>query len=541
MRERVHESGQGGAFGPDVFHSVYGDRPAIRDVIRAAADADGILADSAMTLPDESLDDGNLHWAAGALDGVTTHHMLGAEGSSDRLKAQTLRSLIDRVATERRVDDVRMLYSHLVERGFVANADALAESFGVLPPRDTAVYADLARTLVRSAPDREPVKLGIMLLGHVGDVDDHTDLLTLGSHDEFTLFALIALSHLNVDDAAWTLARRVKGWGRIHCIERLDAPIADPALRRWLVTEGWRNSIMPEYTAAICARRGQLLEELTVADDAVIDGAAGILAALCREGGPGEDFRGYRQCFPACEALLSLIENHADPKVEWLIALRDTTHFADRMLKVDVKTAGAARDLGWTPQGCRALMQGYQRVIAQSQWRDRIARVLKADDEAAFRKAAEIAPAVGIDPFEARFTRVQRGEDHWYWLVQTRDAERFDRVLEFARESIDLKAIATGPSDSPGFGPAFALHRTLDWILQELRRWPGKGGDFIRAALMSPVVRNRVGAARALLAWTPEARTDYLADVSRARALDPDEACVEILDQVLCGTHEPDA
>jgi hypothetical protein len=41
----------------------------------------------------------------------------------------------------------------------------------------------------------------------------------------------------------------------------------------------------------------------------------------------------------------------------------------------------------------------------------------------------------------------------------------------------------------------------LDFILQDLRRFPGKGRPLIRAGLQSPVVRNRNMTVRALAAW----------------------------------------
>jgi hypothetical protein len=52
----------------------------------------------------------------------------------------------------------------------------------------------------------------------------HRDiLLTLGQHEEFTLFAAVALDNGqdDADDDLWALAGSVHGWGRIHLVERL--------------------------------------------------------------------------------------------------------------------------------------------------------------------------------------------------------------------------------------------------------------------------------------------------------------------------------
>lgn len=555
MFEDVRDVGTSDAFDPDRFRSIFGDRPAIMTAVQsahvpspdAAPDADSPVGPEATpTLPDESIDDGEIHWAAGARDGVFTHMFAAADDTADH--TQSIRAMLDRVALERRTDDLRTLYAYVLEHGVLSIADALTDSFSNIPPRDPDAYAHLARALIRNSPDREPVKLGITLLGHFGNHADHADLLTIGAHDEFTLFALVALANLGVDDAPWLLAPKVHGWGRIHCIERLDTPVEDPARRRWLLAHGWRNTIMTEYTAAICARRGGLDEALANTSiehpdhDTILDAAANILAALCRSGGPGEDFRACHKCVPCSQRLFNLVEQHPSPKLDWYISLRDIASFAQRVQSFPPKDAGAARDLGWTPQACRALIKTLERIALQPIWPTRVRAALdaprSAHTEQAFRIAADIAPDFTIDPFDARFARTAHGEDHWYWLARTPDRERFERVLDLARASIDLAAIATGPADCSGFGPAFAPHRTLDWILQELRNWPGLGEDFIRAGLMSPVVRNRIGAARVLLALDAPARQPFIVDVAKARALDPDEAAAELLEKVLVGERE---
>lgn len=570
MFENARDASPEGAFEPDHFRTIFGDRPSIKDAI-----ALGDRADDERVLPDESVDEGEIHWAAGARDGVYTH-MGVADDTADRI--QSLRAMIDRVALYRRVDDLRTLYAYIVEHGVISVADALADSFNTVPPRNPDAYARLARSLILHAPDREPVKLGITLLGQFGNASDHGDLITLGSHDEFTLFALVALAQLGVDDAPWILAPKVHGWGRIHCIECLDVPVEDAARRRWLLTEGWRNTIMTEYTAAICGRRGGLEDALAhafaqtcggldqvdgdagsnaeagatpgaattagneITIDETIDAASNILAALCRSGGPGEDFRACQKCVMCSQRLFALVEQHPSPKLEWYISLRDIAGFARRVQSFPPRDAGVARDLGWTPQVCRALIRGVERIASREDWRNRVQAALAVrvspGNEHAFRVAADVAEDFKIDPFDARFDRTSRGEDHWYWLARTPDRARFERVLNLARASINLGAIASGPSDCSGFGPAFAAHRTLDWILQELRRWPGVGSDFIRAGLMSPVVRNRIGAARALLTLHPAGREPFLVDVAKARALDPDEAAAELLDKVLSGDRE---
>ena len=49
------------------------------------------------------------------------------------------------------------------------------------------------------------------------------------------------------------------------------------------------------------------------------------------------------------------------------------------------------------------------------------------------------------------------------------------------------------------------FHGALDFVLQDLRRFPGRGWRLIRAGLQSPVTRNRNMAVRALAAWDRQA------------------------------------
>ena len=76
-----------------------------------------------------------------------------------------------------------------------------------------------------------------------------------------------------------------------------------------------------------------------------------------------------------------------------------------------------------------------------------------------------------------------------------------DRVIALALQRLPLPEIATGAANELGLGPAFRHHGNLDFIVQDLKRFPGKGLALVHAALRSPVVRNRNMALNALAAW----------------------------------------
>src|SRR5690606_8614632 len=127
--------------------------------------------------------------------------------------------------------------------------------------------------------------------------DERETLLTIGGHEEFTLFSVVALASTleSPDRELWQLAQRVRGWGRIHAVERL-AETTDPDIRGWLIRDGFRNDVMDEYLAHTCAVAGDLAGalEADIVDDSLIDAAAGIFAALLN-GGPAEDIEDYEQ------------------------------------------------------------------------------------------------------------------------------------------------------------------------------------------------------------------------------------------------------
>ena len=121
---------------------------------------------------------------------------------------------------------------------------------------------DLALDLATNGTSAEPVKLGISLLGLCGLPEDLDLVLTLGRHEEFTLFCAVAAGRI-AGPGGRTLATRSRhsGWGRSGGGAALSTE--RPEIQDWLVRDGFRNSIMDEYLAYEAATTGRLLERLT--------------------------------------------------------------------------------------------------------------------------------------------------------------------------------------------------------------------------------------------------------------------------------------
>ena len=148
-----------------------------------------------------------------------------------------------------------------------------------------------------------------------------------------------------------------------------------------------------------------------------------------------------------------------------------------------------------------------------------------------FAHADQAARALGIDTWDIHWRRLQKkpaDPGRWYHVMALCDEDRIGKVIEFAEANLDLAGIATGAADELGLGLGFEQHRCLDFILQELRRFPGRGATLIEAGLKSPVVRNRNMAVAALAGWPRgEWSSGVEESLARAAECEPDEGVRE--------------
>lgn len=512
----------------------WGDRPSLyRHILAHLRPDEPGLAPGGEALPDQGLvEEGQpIRWAPGALDGVFGHHTEAGEPEEtaqevlDALRAFTRKASAERAAA---------LYDLLAGSTAIVYVDHLLSA--VLAderlPQDR--LRETARWIAAGGPDREAVKIAIALLGLFRDTGDHDLLLVLGRHEELTLYTAVALGN-SVEQPArilWDLARQVNGWGRIQIVERLFRS-ADPEIAAWLLREGYRNSVLYEYTALTCALAGNLVGALQCPDpdEELLTGAGEILAALLRgRQGPAEGIGEYLAGVDAAELYLAHVRRRPSLGLEHLLATNAIWQFVHEE-DGDVHEI----ELGWQERR-EAIVEHAGAVLARPEWPEIVQNRLRSSDPSSFRKAAEAAQVLQMDVWNLVFERLERGEDLWSFATQTDDPARIDRVAALAEERFPLDQIATGPAEELGFGPDFRDHRELDVVLQALRRFPGHGWPLLRAALQSPVVSNRDMAASALAAWgravwPPEA--EFL--LRSALAREPNEETREVLGKVIAG------
>ncbi|MFB9324423.1 limonene hydroxylase [Paenibacillus aurantiacus] len=487
-----------------------GRKPIYAHIQRQIAEQ-GMPIDGALPDDEQFWGEGQLRWVAGGLDGAMGHHAAPGELTDE------MRELVGLLAKQTRRPTAAMrrtTYRKLLETNLGGVMDDVLEEVVKHPGILAGPLFEEAQWFAEHAADRNVVKFGIALLGLYRNENVRDLLLTLGSHDEFTLYAAVALQN-GADDgneALFQLARRVNGWGKIHLVERL-AP-STPKMRDWLLREGCANSIMNEYLAHVCAVKGELHLALAAGtvDGELFEGASVIVQALL-SGGPAEDIEGYDHAPQVITDYLRHAGTMCASAMQLSVVLDIRTFLDPADEKWEARLAS-----GWTEAGRAACIQACEALLAEPKWTRVVMEAVSPPgsgsvDQSDSRKGSArvehfygvaCARKLGLDVWEQLFGQLAAeplDSSLYYDLMRTDDGDRVRRVVDFAEAHLPLREIAAGPANEMGFGPGVKPHMCLDMIVQSLGAFEGVGLKLLAAALMSPVVRNRSMAIRVLEEW----------------------------------------
>ncbi len=199
-------------------------------------------------LEDEKL----ARFADGAIDGIfiyhTEHQTISDEARELLVKAMKAVGKGDREEAKKRFEELG------TKARAISAIDDLQQY--IIDHKESVSAENVVKfalyTLYNTA-DRESLKFALSMLELVRlDDDSLKDILrVVGLSDEFTLFVIFIMQQWeNANEEIFRIARRTKGWGRIHAIERL---IPDtPEIRDWLLREGIHNTVLPSYSALNC-------------------------------------------------------------------------------------------------------------------------------------------------------------------------------------------------------------------------------------------------------------------------------------------------
>jgi hypothetical protein len=462
-----------------------------------------------------------IRWVPGAMDAL-----FGGPGSTKSTSARTIITALGALVRRPSNAAYRHFYDVILRDDAISIVDEMLAVLSTQAmPREKV--AAVARQIARKSPDVNAVKFVLALLGLVGEAEDRELILTLGRFEELTIFAAVALQNLlgNAEDGVWTLAKSVRGWGRIRAIFRL-AGTARADIKAWLLRDGWNNSIMVEESAYFCATQGDLLTALHAdnPDLPLLDGAGEILRALVN-GGPAEDMRDYPDGAEASRlyvrhvaAAPALLRRYQHVKAISDFAQDDPPSEWSAEIRWDIRT--------------NALL-----YLGRPEWQALVVEGLRSSDRLTFWRACEVGQMIGVDVWPARFERQKAGvSDEWYFLMQSQSVDRIEQVLALARYSLDLAKVGAGPGTFNGLGPIFNDDRAVDFIVQDLKRFPGVGWDVVKVAMRGRTIRCRNMALNAIAAWGRDAWPADAEDVlTRAFEIEPDDKVRNRIRAVLTG------
>ncbi len=519
---RRGKAGKDGSEVPPELPSIYRH---VRSHLRP--DGPGLL-EGGDRLPDDELfrTPGGLGFAPSATDGILVHRGPEDDASRDKSANEIYRACV--ALADKPDAQTRSRVISLVTRAHVrTSVDRVLDKIRQRPPRHPeSLYTEMRRLLVESGY-REAVKVAMAVVALFRKPEDLDLFRTLGRHEEFTSFAAVEIAQI-VDDPVpeWmAMARQVSGWGKVELVERLlKSPT--PEVCKFLLREGCENEVEWGYTALPIAVGCKLHEALARPDVdlPLLRGAAAIVETLAADavgGGPDGDMLDYPQGGDATEAFLERFEGFAETLRDFMAvaAIRD---FVGSPRIPEEKFLAA----GWPPARRDRVRAASERILRRPEWRERAHAGLDSPDERERWVAPEVARRLGApleEWFVPRLRRNPREHHLWFYLVWGADEARMDRVIELATELLDPESTATGPANERALGPGNEVYQCLDFIVQELRRFPGKGWDLIRPSLRSPMIRNRSMAIQALKAWGRDRLTPEMVEAVRACQDDPNK------------------
>lgn len=435
---------------------------------------------------------------------------------------------------------ITVLYELLTEQTAVTIGDALAQDIREDPSIDIGKLQAFFQWIARNAPDREPVKAAIIILGLIDDESNRELFLDLGRHDEFTLYCGLALQEWpdTAEEDLWTLARNTVGWGRIHAIRMLSGT-NNPDIKRWLVRGGYRNTAGYKHLAYVAATTGSLVTELRSShvDDELLDAAAEILFALIVD----EDTRHIDDYTDAPSTIQLFLDYAAlrGPSLTQLLTVAELhTYLVDGnvTLRSEVKAH-------WGNQALMETIEKVKKILKSEKSLAVMNAGLSAVSLEWYFAARRVALEIGADTWDRTWTRHTETEDElWYELMMTDDPARIERVIDLATKTLPLDRVASGPALEALLDGGHEPHLSVQFIVKDLVRFPGKGWPVICAALQSPAIDNRLAAVDALETWARGLWTAEMTEtVERAREAEPSEDVRSRLDTLLANAANDNA
>ena len=450
---------------------------ALFQMIAEALTPEGTLPKD-FSLPKEKVQN-KLIFADGAMDGIKLYHtqpktvdiepvcqalLLISQGQEETGKAQLTAALEQHSV----IEVIDALHKWIYE-----NHDQL----------DPGKLSGFAIRSIMTATNPELVKLGLAIM-ELLNTDKQEALKkvirALALCNEFTLYCLFIMrSWTRGNDEIFDLMQKVHGWGRIHCVNQID-----PANR--LMDHGCENSVAPAYSALTVAKKCDLIEQIQ------------------REDLSAEDWSGITLMMDGlmAEGPVAGISEIEDRETLFAGYLSQTEHFPMSLATVQNLIAIAQ------------YIDGEQ--VKMPEIKKQCLELLKSS---ACYVTVSAAMEQGKGFEEALKLSIPYEEKAMTWLKQNpvehcmaarllmASENACDEILALYADCLPLDTMASGPSDVLGLGKDYQDYHALAAVLQSLKLYPGKGVEFIRCALLCPVISCRTYALDTLESWVKLAQT----------------------------------
>lgn len=448
----------------------------IYSFISSNIDNNGSLLETGHTLPDEQVNKSTLQFAAGLKDVIFADT---ASENTEELCMLLTSFLKDIAINDNKVSEQHFYEAVTQDRSVIKVIDPLLhaiadDNLGIYP-----YLFDFAYSLATKTNHRNSVKLGIAILGISGEKSALNPIKILGLHDEFTEVALQSITQLshNIEADVLNIAQKVKGWGRIMAVSTLCRLDLLPSTKYWLITEGYKNSIMHEYLAHACAQKGNLVAELKQDRIAplLFASATEIIDALITDYSPAKDIYDLND---APSLLVNYIKHASQqaPDVSCFVVLCKIRDLLQLQLDGDESLA----EDDWNPSIISDYILDIQVILNKDYWSDIVTGSLNNNDKNIYWNAKQAAKYLKIDIWPAVWSHLQAAplnQFHWYDATMQVPDKDVSKLIQFASDTW-LSLIQTQPAE----GKDYAIQSTFSYLLTFLEKHPERGIQIIEAA-----------------------------------------------------------
>lgn len=440
------------------------------------------------SLPKETNSDA-IQFADGAIDGIMMFHMgmspikpeeskelLDILNSVNRNNTETAKEKLQ-IFSEKKsalsvIDEFQKI---IVDNAQQLNAETMYE---------------FARDLILNSDNCELVKYGMSIIELLNIKEEELKkvIRVLALSDEFTLFAIFIMRNWeNPEQEIFEIAKKVKGWGRIHAIERINP--TNKEMEEWLLLHGIENNVMAAYSALEIYEKAKIKERLfskkCLCSFEEYIAIGNVIAALFQEG-PVMGISMVEEVDKLLNQYVELFNNY-EWDIKGLQIIYNIEQYTEENKEPEIETKSGFKEI---VRKCRDILYSEKSV-----------EIVAAETKKG--NSLELADFLNIDYKEDLWELFETDLNQYfgYTGILIREEAYRDRVIDLFEQSLPLKIIASGPAECMGFGKEYENHRILNFCVQELGEWPGKGIPLLKTALFSSVISNRNLALSVIEKW----------------------------------------